>query len=257
MRQSLILGNWKMNGSRGAVAEFVPALRAALGAADVSCGLCLPATLLTDFRLAIAVDEDAPGAVEIGLGAQTVSEYPAGAYTGEVSVAMLEEMACDYVIIGHSERRECFAEDDAQVAAKVKAVVGSSMVPVLCLGETLEQREMGLAEAVINQQLNAVLEVLEREELQRLVVAYEPVWAIGTGKTASPEQAQQIHAFIREQIAKVDGTIAAQIRLLYGGSMKPDNAEALLAQPDIDGGLIGGASLKAEQFAAICHAAQN
>lgn len=256
MRNSLILGNWKMNGDRAAVAGFVPALRGALGEASADCGLCVPATLLTDFRLAIAVDEDAPGAVEIGLGAQTVSEYAAGAYTGEVSVAMLEEMACDYVIIGHSERREYFAEGDLQVAAKVKAVVASTIVPVLCVGETLEQREMGQAEAVISQQLNVVLEVLERSELQRLVVAYEPVWAIGTGKTASPEQAQEIHAFIREQIAKVDGTIAAQIRLLYGGSMKPENAQALLAQPDIDGGLIGGASLKAEQFAAICHAAQ-
>ncbi len=191
----------------------------------------------------------------IGLGAQTVSEHAHGAYTGEVSADMLVDIGCDYVIVGHSERRALYAESNADVAAKFSAALDSGLKPILCVGETLEQRENGETEAVVKAQLEAVLDTVGIAGFTTAVVAYEPVWAIGTGLTASPEQAQEVHGTIRELLASRDAEIAAALLILYGGSVKGDNAQGLFAMPDIDGGLIGGASLKAEDFLAIAEAA--
>lgn len=193
----------------------------------------------------------------IALGAQNVSPHEQGAFTGEVSLPMLADFGCEYVLLGHSERREIFAETDAQVAEKFAACVaeGSSVIPVLCIGETLAQRQSGETENIIDQQLDAVLEVTGIGGFANAVIAYEPVWAIGTGETATPEQAQQVHQFIRAKLSDLDASIASNIQILYGGSMKPGNAAELLAQADIDGGLIGGAALQADSFAGICEAA--
>jgi len=192
------------------------------------------------------------------LGAQNVSPHQSGAYTGEVSLPMLAEHRCQYVLLGHSERRELFAETDTQVAEKFAACVQSDLAitPVLCIGETLADRQAGNTQTVVAQQLDAVLDVVGIVGFTDAVVAYEPVWAIGTGETATPEQAQEVHAFIRHKLAYLDADIANKIQILYGGSVKPGNAEELFAAPDIDGGLIGGASLNAESFAGICRAAQ-
>ena len=191
----------------------------------------------------------------VALGAQTVSEHASGAFTGEVSVSMLADIGCDYVIVGHSERRSIYGESSAAVAAKFKAVQEAGLKPILCVGETLEQREADETESIIGEQLEAVLQLVGVAGLAQAVVAYEPVWAIGTGMTASPQQAQDIHAFIRQTIAAQDAEIAEKILILYGGSVKGDNAAGLFSKPDIDGGLIGGASLKAEDFLAIANAA--
>lgn len=188
-------------------------------------------------------------------GAQNVCEYPGGAYTGEVSVRMLQDFSCKHVIVGHSERREIFAESDVQVAAKFAAALAGGLVPILCVGETLAQREAGQTVAVVTAQLDAVLQRAGVAAFANAVVAYEPVWAIGTGRTASPGQAQEVHAAIRAQIAGADARVAAGVQILYGGSVKPQSAVELFAMPDIDGGLIGGASLVAEDFLAICQAA--
>lgn len=194
----------------------------------------------------------------IGVGGQDVSEHrEAGAFTGEVSADMLSDVGCDWVLVGHSERRQYHAESDARVAAKFAAAQLAGLTPVLCVGESLEQREAGQAEAVIARQLDAVLDIGGIESFARAVVAYEPIWAIGTGRTASPEQAQKIHAFIRSHLAGQDGKIAALTRIVYGGSVKPANAAELFEQPDVDGGLIGGASLVAADFLAICAAARS
>lgn len=191
----------------------------------------------------------------LALGAQTVSEHPQGAFTGEVSAAMLADFGCVYVLVGHSERRSLYGETDAVVAAKFAAVQRAGMVPVLCIGETLAERESGATEAVVGRQLAAVIERLGVAVLASAVIAYEPVWAIGTGVTASPAQAQAVHAAIRARVAGLDAGIAAGVRILYGGSVKPQNAIDLFGQPDIDGGLIGGAALVAGDFLAICQAA--
>jgi triosephosphate isomerase len=191
----------------------------------------------------------------VALGAQSVCAEPIGAFTGEVSGAMLRDVGCTYVIVGHSERRQLYGENDALVARKFVAAQAAGLVPVLCVGETLEEREQGATTAVVARQLDAVLAVTGVAALRAAVVAYEPVWAIGTGRTATPEQAQEVHAMIRARIAVADAKIAAEVRILYGGSVKASNARELFAMPDIDGGLVGGASLKADEFAQICAAA--
>ncbi|KXX63840.1 triose-phosphate isomerase [Marichromatium gracile] len=250
MRAPLIAGNWKMNGSkRDAQLLFGGVTAGAASLRGVEVAVCPPFPYL-----ALGEAELADGVVR--LGAQDVSAESAGAYTGEVAAAMLAEFGCRYVICGHSERREYHAESDTLIARKLQSVIASGMRPILCIGETLEQRECGETEAVIAAQLDGVLQVAGIEVFAALDIAYEPVWAIGTGKTATPEQAQQVHAFVRARIAASDQRIAQGLRILYGGSMKPGNAAELLAQPDIDGGLIGGASLDADDFLAICRAAE-
>ncbi|MCU6433061.1 triose-phosphate isomerase [Undibacterium sp. Jales W-56] len=249
MRRKLIAGNWKMNGSFASNEALLSDLRAGLGS-DVACEVlvCAPAPYLMQCADLLS-DSD------IAWGAQDVSVHISGAYTGEVSAAMLADCSCSYVIIGHSERRAYHGELNELVAQKTLRALASGLKPIVCVGETLEQRESGLTNAVVRAQLQAVLDVIEADALADLVVAYEPVWAIGTGKTATPQMAQEVHAVLRQQLALKNVTSAANVRILYGGSMKPDNAQELLAMPDIDGGLIGGAALKAADFLAIVRAA--
>ncbi len=250
MRRPLVAGNWKMNGSRSSARELVSGIQAGLGGLDKIEVVVCPSFVLLPEVAAMA------GGSALIVGAQNVSEHDAGAYTGEVAPAMLAEFGCAYVIVGHSERRQYYGEDDARVAAKFVAAQRHGLRPILCVGETLDEREQGRTEAVVGRQLDAVLEAAGAAALANSVIAYEPVWAIGTGRTASPEQAQAVHAFIRARVAAADAAVAAGLRILYGGSMKPDNAAGLLQQPDIDGGLIGGASLNAGDFLGICeHAA--
>ncbi len=249
-RRPLVVGNWKMNGSTVFARELARAV--AKGASAVSAteiAVCPPHTLL-------ATVADELDSTEVGVGAQTVSEFAHGAYTGETSAAMLRDAGCQYAIVGHSERRHLFGETSDVVAAKAKTAVAAGLIAIICVGETLEERQAGATTAVISGQLNPILETeAVTALLGASVIAYEPVWAIGTGETATPDQAESIHAFIRETIAKVDGTAAAAIRILYGGSVKPDNAADLFRMADVDGGLIGGASLKAEDFLTICGSA--
>jgi len=244
-RRKLVVGNWKMNGSIAANAALLDALKAAsLGSAEVS--VCVPAPYLRDVATALAK-------TAIAWGGQDCSAHASGAYTGEVSAAMLAELGCRHVIVGHSERRAMHGESDELVAAKAAAVLSNGLVPIVCVGETLAEREGGATERVVARQLGAVLELLGAR-IDGAVVAYEPVWAIGTGKTATPAEAQAVHAFLRALLTE-RGATGAAIRILYGGSVKADNATELFAEPDIDGGLIGGASLKAAEFIAICRAA--
>ncbi len=250
-RQYLVAGNWKMFGSSAANQTLVDGLHAGLGAvANVQVLVCPPAPYLAP------VAQLAAGTTLL-LGAQNLAaQEKEGAFTGEMLGAMLQDVGCSHVIVGHSERRALFGDTDAVVAQKVHAALSAGLVPILCVGETLAERESGETELVIARQLDAVLAINPLASLQVLVIAYEPVWAIGTGKTATPEQAQAVHAFIRGRIALVDAKLAGSLRLLYGGSVKPDNAAQIFAQADVDGGLIGGASLKAADFLAICAAAQ-
>lgn len=249
MRRKFVAGNWKMHGSLSGNEALVRALGVALGAPQApACAVCVPFPYLAQVG---ALLKDTP----IALGAQNVSQFDHGAYTGEVSAGMLREFGCRYVIVGHSERRALYGETDEIVAAKVSAVLAASMTPILCVGETLGEREANVTEQVIARQLDAVLTQCGIGVFGSLVVAYEPVWAIGTGRTASPEQAQAVHRFIRDRIAAADASIAQGLVIQYGGSVKPANAAQLFAQPDIDGGLIGGASLVAEDFVAIVRAA--
>lgn len=189
------------------------------------------------------------------LGAQNVSEQAQGAFTGEVSTSMLQDIGCKYVLVGHSERREIYGETDELIAKKFAVAIEQNLIPVLCIGETLQERQNGATEQIIEQQLDAVLNESGVQSFAKAVIAYEPVWAIGTGETATPEQAQEVHAFIRGKLNALDASVASAVQILYGGSVKPDNAETLFSQQDIDGGLIGGASLKAQDFVAICQAA--
>jgi triosephosphate isomerase len=245
MRRQLIAGNWKMHGSHSANAELLAGIA---GARPFGCdvAVCVPFPYLSETAVALAGSD-------LRWGAQDVSAHEQGAYTGEVSAAMLVEFGCRYAIVGHSERRQYHGETDQLVADKAKAALARGLTPIVCVGETLAQREAGETEAVVKRQLSAVIHTLGHCAGE-MVVAYEPVWAIGTGKVASPEQAQAVHALLRAQL-KAATAHADGMQLLYGGSMKPDNAASLLAQPDIDGGLIGGASLKAADFIAICRAA--
>lgn len=249
MRAKLIVGNWKMNGSRAGNAALLEGIVAGLDGAKSSVAVCVPAPYLQQC-------EDTLKGSSIAWGAQDVSAYEGGAYTGEVCAKMLCDFACRYVIVGHSERRAYHGESSELVARKALAALKEGMTPIVCVGETLEQREAGQTFDVVGAQLDAVLAQLSPEAIGRIVVAYEPVWAIGTGKTATPEMAQEVHARLRAQLKARGGDAADGVAILYGGSMKPENACQLLAQPDIDGGLIGGAALKAQDFLAIIHAAE-
>ena len=238
-----------MNGSNAANAELVAGIAAGVPEADnVSLLVCPPFPYLAAVSAAVAGSN-------VAVGAQNVSEHESGAYTGEIAPSMLRDVGCQYVIVGHSERRTLYGETSEQVAAKFRAAQDAGLTPILCVGETLEEREAGTTESVVNEQLEAVLDTAGIEAFRSAVIAYEPVWAIGTGMTASPEQAQDVHRHIRGVLAGHDAEVAAATQILYGGSMKGDNAAGLLAQPDIDGGLIGGASLKAADFLAIAAAA--
>ena len=250
MRHTLVVGNWKMHGDKAAIAELLSTLRSMLGRTSSSTtqvAVCPPFVYLE------AVRQQLEGS-DISLGAQNLSTEIKGAFTGEVAGEMLRDVGCRYVIVGHSERRQLYQESDALVATKVAAALRAGLTPILCVGETLKQREAGSTLSVIEAQLGAVFTQLG-SAIEQTVIAYEPVWAIGTGQTATPEQAQKVHAFIRRLLAAAT-TKAAEISILYGGSVKADNAATLFAQPDIDGGLVGGASLNAEEFAAICRAAE-
>jgi triosephosphate isomerase (TIM) len=238
-RTRLVAGNWKMHGSLAANRLLLDAVVSGLpDPKGVQCAVCAP------FPYLAQVAERLRG-TPLAWGAQNVSEHLEGAYTGEVAVSMLRDFACRYVIVGHSERRQVYREGDQQVAAKFVVAVTHGLTPILCVGETLEEREAGRTEEVVSRQLDAVV---NKGEFSQAVLAYEPVWAIGTGRTATPEQAQAVHAFLRRKVP-------AETRILYGGSVKPQNAAALFAMPDVDGGLIGGASLVAEDFLAIARAA--
>lgn len=245
MHKKLVVGNWKMHGSRPANAELLAGVLAGRPyAADVA--VCVPAVFLTETAATLA-------ASDIRWGAQDVSAHEQGAYTGEISAAMLHECGCRFAIVGHSERRAYHAESDMLVAQKAQAALGKGVTPIVCVGETLAEREGGQTEAVVKRQLSAVIHQLAHCAAE-MVVAYEPVWAIGTGRTATPEQAQAVHAVLRAQLQAATGH-GERMKILYGGSVKADNAATLFAQPDIDGGLIGGASLKSSDFVAICRAA--
>ena len=247
MRRKLVVGNWKMNASRAANAALLAGLRQAEAGWTCEVAVCPPFPYLA--QLAGLLDGSA-----IGLGAQDCSAHEQGAYTGDVAADMLAEIGCRYVIVGHSERRALHGESDQWVADKAKAALAHRLLPIVCVGETLAQREAGETAAVVKRQLSAVIHTLG-PCVSEIVVAYEPVWAIGTGRTASPDEAQAVHALLRAQLHAATEHSAA-MPILYGGSVKPDNAAALFAQADIDGGLIGGASLKAVDFAAICRAAR-
>jgi triosephosphate isomerase len=249
MRQPLIAGNWKMNGSLDSVTELVEGIKSGLDSVSTAeMAVCPPYVYIPTVATLI-------GGALISLGAQDVSDQESGAYTGEVAPAMLTDVGCKYAIVGHSERRSIYGESDAFTASKFAAARKAGLVPILCVGELLEEREQGITEQVVSRQLDAVIDLEGVGALADAVIAYEPVWAIGTGKTASPDQAQDVHAFIRGKLAALDAAVADKVRILYGGSMNAANAAELLAMADIDGGLIGGASLKAADFLAIGTAA--
>ena len=251
MRRKLVAGNWKMHGNLEANQHLLAALVEGLrgyDAADVA--VCVPAPYLAQARSMLSGSN-------VAWGAQNVSKHASGAYTGEISASMLLDFGCRYVLIGHSERRALYGESDHAAAAKFVAASQSGLVPVLCVGETLSERETGITEAVIARQLEAVLSLAGAAALAHAVVAYEPVWAIGTGRTATPEQAQQVHAFIRDLVRQHDAAVADGLVILYGGSVKAANAASLFGQPDIDGGLVGGASLVVEEFVGICKAVKS
>lgn len=246
MRKKLVAGNWKMHGSLAENAALLGAIKPALQ--GIEAAVCVPFPYLGQAQAALAGSS-------IAWGAQNLSEQTKGAFTGEVSAAMLVDFGCRYVIVGHSERRSLYGESDELVAKKYVAAQAAGLMPILCVGELLAEREAGVTEAVVARQLDAVIAVAGVASFARAVVAYEPVWAIGTGKTATPEQAQAVHAFIRNKLAALDAGVAAGLVIQYGGSVKASNAAELFVQPDIDGGLIGGASLVADEFIAICQAA--
>lgn len=248
MRRKLVAGNWKMHGNLVDNDALLGAILAGMGEVKADVAVCVPFPYLHQTKARLAGSR-------VAWGAQNLSQHAKGAYTGEVSALMLNDFECRYVIVGHSERRALYGESDALVAEKYVAAQTAGLIPILCVGETLEEREAGVTEQVVGRQLDAVLNKSGVISLANAVVAYEPVWAIGTGRTASPEQAQAVHAFIRGKIRALDAEVAEHLVLQYGGSVKPANAAELFAQPDIDGGLIGGASLNAEEFLAICRAA--
>ena len=248
MRETLIAGNWKLNGSRGSVEALVTDISNGLTGCNCAVAVCAPYIYIP--QVSVALEND-----KIQCGAQDVSEHEAGAYTGEVSASMLADFGSELALVGHSERRSYHQESSQTVARKFKALTDFSIKPVLCVGETLVERDEGVTQAVVNEQIGAVIEHAGIELFENAIIAYEPVWAIGTGRTATPDQAQAVHADIRKLIASHCVQIADKIQILYGGSMNPGNASSLLAMKDIDGGLIGGASLKADDFLAICRAA--
>ncbi|WP_186426410.1 triose-phosphate isomerase [Cupriavidus metallidurans] len=245
MRQKLVIGNWKMHGSLAANAALLEGIKAAPARAKLA--VCAPFPYLAQCQTLLSGSQ-------VAWGAQDVSSEARGAFTGEVAASMLGEFGCGYALVGHSERRTYHGETDAVVAAKALRALEFDIVPVVCVGETLAEREAAQTEAVVGRQLQAVLDALSIEQLGRIVLAYEPVWAIGTGKTATSAQAQEVHAALRARVAAKDVGVAARMAILYGGSVKPDNAAELFSMSDIDGGLIGGASLKADDFLAIGNA---
>lgn len=248
MRRTLVAANWKMNGNKASNEALLEAFKKGFdGSADTAI-----------FPPALYIEQlaDSLKGTDIAYGVQNAHFAEKGAFTGELALSMVKEFGCHYVLIGHSERREIFGETDDMIAAKVEATLAADLIPMLCVGETLEEREAGVTEKVVKTQLDAVLSKVGIEAFDKIVIAYEPVWAIGTGKTASPEQAQDVHAFIRQLLTAEDADVSQRTRILYGGSVKAASAEALFGQPDIDGGLVGGASLIADEFVAICNAAQ-
>ncbi len=250
MRRKFVAGNWKMHGGLAQNSELLSALRSGMdGLTRVDCAVCVPFPYLAQTQQKLSGSA-------VKWGAQDVHQLDKGAYTGEVSAPMLRDFGCAYVIVGHSERRAIYGESSQLVAEKFVAAQQAGLVPILCVGETLQQRESSVTEAVVAEQLDAVIQLAGVQALNNAVVAYEPVWAIGTGKTATSEQAQAVHAFIRQRVASQDSQIASGLCILYGGSVKANNAAELFAMPDIDGGLIGGASLVADEFLAICRAGQ-
>jgi triosephosphate isomerase len=237
-----------MHGSRAENAPLIEAIIAKVTDDRVVCVICPPYVYLHDASRSLRGSA-------VALGAQDVCAEAVGAYTGEVSAAMLKDVGCEYTLVGHSERRMLYGDTNELVARKFAAALGRSLVPILCVGEQLAEREAARTNAVVGAQLEAVLQLSGVQSLAGAVIAYEPVWAIGTGRTATPEQAQEVHAFIRQRVGTEDAKIAAGLRILYGGSVKAGNARDIFAMPDVDGGLIGGASLKAEEFLAIVAAA--
>jgi triosephosphate isomerase len=248
MRQKLVAGNWKLNGSKASIETLVGGILAGLaGMNNVGVAVCAP-------YVYIPMTQGLLAGSKVGLGSQDIADQDSGAFTGEVSGPMLKEFGCEYAIVGHSERRALYGEKDEDTARKFAAARKHGLKPVLCVGETLEEREGGITEQVVARQLDAVIALEGVDALLDGVIAYEPVWAIGTGKTASPQQAQDVHAFIRNKLAALSANVAEKVQILYGGSVKGANAAELFAMPDIDGGLIGGASLDANEFLAICKA---
>ncbi len=249
MRRPLVAGNWKMNGLRASINALMDGVitgSSGLGSTDIA--VCPPFVYLAQVHSQLATSQ-------VALGAQNVSHESPGAFTGEISADMLKDQGCAYVVVGHSERRSLYGESDDLVARKYAVVQKAGMIPILCVGELLEERESNQTEAVVARQLDAVVNMCGIASFAHAVIAYEPVWAIGTGRTATPQQAQDVHAFIRTRLRDLDAKIADGVRILYGGSVKASNAAEIFAKPDVDGGLIGGASLKAEEFLAICKAA--
>lgn len=248
MRRKLVAGNWKMHGSLAENEALLSGLLAGMGSVKAGVAVCVPFPYLAQAQTRLTGSA-------IAWGAQNMSQHAKGAFTGEVSASMLKDFACAYVIVGHSERRAIYGESDALVAEKFAAAQAAGLTPILCVGESLEEREGGVTEAVVARQMDAVIAKCGVAALAKSVLAYEPVWAIGTGKTASPGQAQAVHAFIRGKVRALDATVAENLIIQYGGSVKANNAVELFGQPDIDGGLIGGAALNADEFLAICRAA--
>lgn len=247
-RRPLVAANWKMNGTLASIRPLVGGVLQGL-TEDIHAevAICAPYIYLPEVSVLLAESS-------VQLGAQNLSQHETGAYTGEVSAAMLQDYNCHYVIVGHSERRHLYGESDGLVAEKFVAASNADLIPILCVGEQLQEREAGATEEVVAQQLDTVIDKAGINTFTKAVIAYEPVWAIGTGKTATPEQAQEVHAFIRLRLARHNDTIADGMRVLYGGSVKADNAKELFSMADIDGGLIGGAALQADDFLAICQA---
>ena len=248
MRRKLVAGNWKMHGSLAENEALLSGLLSGLAAVKADVAVCVPFPYLAQAQAKLVGSA-------IALGAQNMSQHVKGAYTGEVSATMLKDFSCKFVIVGHSERRALYGESDETVAEKFVAAQSAGLTPILCVGESLSERDGGVTEQVVGRQLDAVIAKSGIAALTGSVLAYEPVWAIGTGKTATPEQAQAVHAFIRAKLRALDAGVADKLIIQYGGSVKANNAVELFAQPDIDGGLIGGAALNAEEFLAICQAA--
>ena len=249
MRRPLVIGNWKMHGTRASNLELIAQIQVELdGSQNCDVAVCVPFIAIPEASTAVANSS-------LELGSQNVADAEQGAYTGEVSASMLSEYDCRFALVGHSERRQLYSETDELVAARYEHAIKGGITPVLCVGETDEEREQGRTFDVIEKQLSVVINHSGVESLGQAVIAYEPVWAIGTGKTATPDQAQEVHAFIRKLIAEKNADIAQDLIILYGGSVKPGNAAELFGREDIDGGLIGGASLQAESFLAIVRAA--
>jgi triosephosphate isomerase len=245
MRKSLVVGNWKMNGTLASAEALALGVAAGLSSSSADVAVCVPYVFLPKLH---EILKD----TKLALGAQNIADKESGAFTGEISATMLSEMGCKYALVGHSERRTYYGDSNASVAARFCQAQSKGIVPILCIGETLEQREQDQTFAVIDEQLQAVIDLAGIAAFAGAVIAYEPVWAIGTGRTATDDQAQEVHYYIRQYLASKDQSIADNMQILYGGSAKPDNAKGLFAMPDIDGGLIGGASLDADSFLQIC-----